>query len=159
MSPRLFGPEHGFGGAALNGAKIGDVLDPRTGLPVFSLYGQHYEPTPEMLANIDLFVFDMQDVGVRFYTYLSTLFYVLKAAGKSGRPVYILDRPNPITGEIIEGGGIEFDFEFFIGVINIPVRHGMTLGEMAQYMNGEFALGVALHVVSMRNWQRGNVVR
>jgi uncharacterized protein YbbC (DUF1343 family) len=150
----LFGPEHGFGGAALDGAKVGDVIDPRTRLPVFSLYGQHYEPTSEMLAGIDAFVFDMQDVGVRFYTYLSTLFYVLKAAGKSGKPVYLLDRPNPISGEIIEGGEIESGFESFVGVINLPIRHGMTLGELAQYMNVEYKLAVDLHIVAMQNWRR-----
>jgi len=151
----LFGPEHGFGGAALNGAKVGDVTDPRTGLPVFSLYGQHYEPTSEMLAAIDVFVFDMQDVGVRFYTYLSTLFYILKAAGKVAKPVYLLDRPNPITGEIIEGGEIEPGFESFVGVVNIPIRHGMTLGELAQFMNAEYALAADLHIVAMQNWRRG----
>jgi len=150
----LFGPEHGFGGAALDGAKVGDATDPRTGLPVFSLYGQHYEPTSEMLADIDVFVFDMQDVGVRFYTYLSTLFYILKAAGKAKKPVYLLDRPNPITGEIIEGGKIEPDFESFVGVVNIPIRHGMTLGELAQFMNTEYALAAQLKVIAMQNWQR-----
>lgn len=151
----LFGPEHGFGGAALDGAKVGDVTDPRTGLPVFSLYGQHYEPTPEMLAAIDVFAFDMQDVGVRFYTYLSTLFYILKAAGKAAKPVYLLDRPNPITGKIIEGGEIELGSESFVGVVNIPIRHAMTLGELAQFMNAEYALAADLHIVAMQNWRRG----
>jgi uncharacterized protein YbbC (DUF1343 family) len=151
----LFGPEHGFGGAALDGAEVGDVTDPRIGLPVFSLYGQHYEPTDEMLAHIDAFVFDMQDVGVRFYTYLSTLFYVLKAAGKAGKPVYVLDRPNPVTGACIEGGAIEPGFESFVGVVNLPIRHGMTLGELASFFNVEHALRADLHVVKMTNWQRG----
>ncbi len=151
----LFGPEHGFGGAALDGAKVGDTTDPRTGLPVFSLYGQHYEPTDDMLAHIDAFVFDMQDVGVRFYTYLSTLFYILKAAGKAGKPVYLLDRPNPLGGKIVEGGEIEPGFESFVGIVNIPIRHGMTLGEMANYLNAEHALGAELHIVTMTNWQRG----
>lgn len=150
----LFGPEHGFGGAALDGAKVGDAVDMRTGLPVFSLYGQHYEPTPEMLANIDVFVFDMQDVGVRFYTYLSTLFYILKAAGQSGKPVYLLDRPNPINGDIIEGGEVEPGFESFVGIVNVPIRHGMTLGELAQFMNVEYQLDANLHVIEMRNWKR-----
>jgi uncharacterized protein YbbC (DUF1343 family) len=150
----LFGPEHGFGGSALEGATVGDATDPRTGLPVFSLYGQHYEPTPEMHADVDVFVFDMQDVGVRFYTYLSTLFYILKAAGKTEKAIYVLDRPNPITGEIIEGGEIEPGFESFVGVVNLPIRHGMTLGELAQFMNAEYALRADLHIVEMRNWQR-----
>jgi len=151
----LFGPEHGFGGAALDGAKVGDITDPRTGLPVFSLYGQHYEPTSEMLADIDAFIFDMQDVGVRFYTYLSTLFYISKAAGKTGKPVYLLDRPNPITGEIIEGGEVEPGFESFVGIVNVPIRHGMTLGELAQFMNAEYQLDANLQVIEMQNWRRG----
>lgn len=151
----LFGPEHGFGGAAADGVQVGDNVDPRTGLPVFSLYGQHYEPTPEMLAQIDAFVFDMQDVGVRFYTYLSTLFYILKAAGQARKPVYLLDRPNPIGGNLIEGGAIEPGFESFVGVVNIPIRHGMTLGELAGFLNVEHALGAELHIVTLQNWQRG----
>ena len=150
----LFGPEHGFGGSALDGATVGDTTDPRTGLPVFSLYGRYYEPTPEMLANVDVLVFDMQDVGVRFYTYLSSLYYILKAAGKTEKSIYVLDRPNPITGEIIEGGEIEPGFESFVGVVNLPIRHGMTLGELAQFMNAEYALRADLHIVEMRNWQR-----
>ena len=150
----LFGPEHGFGGSALDGATVCDATDSRTGLPVFSLYGQHYEPTPEMLAGIDAFVFDMQDVGVRFYTYLSTLFYILKAAGKASKPVYILDRPNPIAGEIMEGGEVASGFESFVGIVNVPIRHAMTLGELAQFMNAEYALAADLHIVAMRDWQR-----
>src|SRR5690349_12187026 len=150
----LFGLEHGFGGSAFDGATVGDASDPRTGLPVFSLYGRHYEPTPEMLADVDVLVFDMQDAGVRFYTYLSTLFYILKAAGKTEKSIYVLDRPNPITGEIIEGGEIEPGFESFVGVINLPIRHGMTLGELAQFMNAEYALRADLHIIGMRNWQR-----
>ena len=150
----LFGPEHGFGGAALDGAHIHDTTDPRTGLPVYSLYGKIHEPTVEMLANVDVVVFDMQDVGVRFYTYLSTLFYVLRGAGKEGKPVFVLDRPNPITGRIVEGGFIAPGFESFVGIINIPMRHGMTLGELARYMNEEYALHVALRVIEMQGWQR-----
>ena len=150
----LFGPEHGFGGAALDGAQIGDVTDPRTGLPIYSLYGATNEPTPEMLANVDVLVFDMQDVGVRFYTYLSTLYYVLRGAGKMGKSVFVLDRPNPITGSIIEGGPISPGFESFVGIINIPMRHGMTLGELANYMNAEYALNADLRVIEMLKWQR-----
>ena len=150
----LFGPEHGFGGAALDGAKVGNTIDPRTGLPVFSLYGQYYQPTPEMLSGIDAFVFDMQDVGVRFYTYLSTLYYVLRSAGKSGKPIYVLDRPNPITGNIVEGGPIDAGFESFVGIINIPMRHGLTLGELAHYMNMEYEFDANLHVIQMTSWQR-----
>ncbi|HEU0296722.1 MAG TPA: DUF1343 domain-containing protein [Anaerolineales bacterium] len=150
----LFGPEHGFRGAALDGAQVDHVTDPRTGLPVYSLYGAINEPTAEMLTTIDILVFDMQDVGVRFYTYLSTLFYVLRGAGKVNKPVFVLDRPNPITGKIIEGGLVEPGFESFVGIVNIPVRHAMTLGELARYMNMECALRADLHVIKMHGWQR-----
>jgi len=150
----LFGPEHGFDGAALDGAKVWNVTDVHSGLPVYSLYGALNEPTPEMLANVDVLVFDMQDVGVRFYTYLSTLFYVLRGAGKIGKPVFVLDRPNPITGSRIEGGRIEPGFESFVGIVNVPMRHGMTLGELASYMNTECALHSDLRVIEMQGWQR-----
>jgi uncharacterized protein YbbC (DUF1343 family) len=150
----LFGPEHGFGGAALDGAHVSHATDLRTGLPVFSLYGAINEPTAEMLTNVDALVFDMQDVGVRFYTYLSTLFYVLRGAARAGKPVFVLDRPNPITGSRIEGGPIVSGFESFVGIINIPVRHGMTLGELARYMNVEYALDADLHVIELHSWQR-----
>jgi uncharacterized protein YbbC (DUF1343 family) len=150
----LFGPEHGFGGAALDGAHVSHATDLRTGLPVFSLYGAVNEPTAEMLTSVDALVFDMQDVGVRFYTYLSTLFYILRGAARAGKPVFVLDRPNPITGSRIEGGPIVSGFESFVGIINIPVRHGMTLGELARYMNVEYALDADLHVIEMHGWQR-----
>ena len=103
----LFGPEHGFSGAAADGAQIDDGIDPRTGLLVYSLYGAQKEPSEQALSQIDALVFDMQDVGVRFYTYLSTLYYILRGAGKADKPVFVLDRPNPITGAIIEGGAVE----------------------------------------------------
>jgi len=150
----LFGPEHGFGGAALDGAHVSNTADPRTGLPVFSLYGVVNEPTAEMLNSVDALVFDMQDVGVRFYTYLSTLFYLLRGAGKAGKTVFVLDRPNPITGNIVEGGRIVPGFESFVGIIDIPMRHGMTLGELARYMNVEYALHADLHVIEMHSWRR-----
>jgi uncharacterized protein YbbC (DUF1343 family) len=150
----LFGPEHGFRGAALDGADVGNATDPRTGLPVFSLYGTINEPAAEMLANVDVLVFDMQDVGVRFYTYLSTLFHVLRGAGKADKPVVVLDRPNPITGRRVEGGPIAPGFESFVGIINVPMRHGMTFGELARYMNAEYALNADLRVIELHGWQR-----
>ncbi len=150
----LFGPEHGFGGAELDGAHVSNATDLRTGLPVYSLYGAINEPSAEMLANVDVLVFDMQDVGVRFYTYLSTLFYVLRGAGKAGKPIFVLDRPNPITGTRVEGGPVMPGFESFVGIINIPMRHGMTLGELACHMNTEYALNSDLHVIEMHGWQR-----
>jgi uncharacterized protein YbbC (DUF1343 family) len=150
----LFGPEHGFGGAALDGAHVDNATDPRTGLPVYSLYGAINGPTAEMLGNVDVLIFDMQDVGARFYTYLSTLFYVLRSAGRSDKPVLVLDRPNPITGSRVEGVPIASGFESFVGIINIPIRHGMTLGELARYINVEYALNADLHVIEMHGWQR-----
>jgi len=150
----LFGPEHGFGGSALDGAQVGNSIEPHTGLPIFSLYGAINEPTAEMLANVDILVFDMQDVGARYYTYLSTLFYVLRGAGKAGKPVFVLDRPNPITGNIIEGGPVAPGCESFVGIVNIPMRHGMTLGELAHYMNAEYSLHADLRVMEMQGWQR-----
>lgn len=150
----LFGPEHGFGGAALDGAHVDHTIDQRSGLPVYSLYGATNEPTAEMLDKVEVLVFDMQDVGARFYTYLSTLFYVLRSAGKMDKPVFVLDRPNPITGSRVEGGPLAPGFESFVGIINIPMRHGMTLGELANYMNAEYTLQADLHVIEMRGWQR-----
>jgi uncharacterized protein YbbC (DUF1343 family) len=107
-----------------------------------------------MLAEVDALVFDMQDVGVRFYTYLSTLFYVLRAVGKAGKPVFVLDRPNPVAGTRVEGGPVLPGFESFVGIVDIPMRHGMTLGELARFMNVEYALGADLHVIEMRGWKR-----
>ncbi len=150
----LFGPEHGFGGAALDGAHVGNATDPPTGLPIYSLYGAINEPSAEMLANVDVLVFDMQDVGVRFYTYLSTLFHVLCGAGKADKPVFVLDRPNPITGSRVEGGPIAPGFESFVGIVDIPMRHGMTLGELARYINVEYGLNADLRVIKMDGWQR-----
>ncbi len=150
----LFGPEHGFSGAAADGDSVTDARDARTGLPIFSLYGANNEPSEQALSLVDALVFDMQDVGVRFYTYLSTLYYVLKAAGKADKPVFVLDRPNPITGTIIEGGALEPGFESFVGIVNIPMRHGMTLGELAQFVNTEYALHADLRVVKMQGWRR-----
>lgn len=150
----LFGPEHGFGGAAADGLSVPDAVDPRTGLPVYSLYGPVKEPTAAMLAEVDVLVFDMQDVGVRFYTYLSTLFYVLSGAAKAGCPVVVLDRPNPIDGLTLEGPTVQPGYESFVGVAPLPIRHGMTLGELARYLCAEFAIDAELTVVPVQGWRR-----
>lgn len=150
----IFGAEHGFSGAALAGAEIGNATDPRTGLPVYSLYGATKAPTPEMLAGLDALVLDFQDAGVRFYTFLSTVYYVLESAGKAGMPLYILDRPNPINGVTIEGPLVQPGFESFVGIVPVPIRHGMTLGELAQMMNSEHRFNAPLTVIPMRGWQR-----
>jgi len=150
----LFGPEHGLDAAAADGAAVEDGVDARTGLPVYSLYGAVREPTAEMLAGVDLLLFDMQDVGVRYYTFLSTLYYVLKSAGRHGRPVIVLDRPNPLGGLAVEGPRIEAGLTSFVGIVPIPIRHGLTMGELARYLNSEHALGADVIVIGMRGWRR-----
>jgi uncharacterized protein YbbC (DUF1343 family) len=150
----LFGPEHGFTGAAADGLAVDDAVDARTGLPVFSLYGPTKEPSPAMLAEVDVLVFDMQDVGVRFYTYLSTLYHVLRGAARAGCPVVVLDRPNPIDGQTLEGPLMAPGFESFVGVASLPIRHGMTLGELARYFCQELAIEAQLTVVEVQGWAR-----
>ena len=151
----LFGPEHGFSGVVADGQSVRNAVDPETNLPVFSLYGAVREPEAQMLDNVDVLVVDFQDVGVRFYTYLSTLFHVLRAAGKYSVPVLVLDRPNPIAGIKIEGPWIEPGFESFVGIVGkLPIRHGMSMGELALYLNGEYSLGADLEVMRMEGWRR-----
>ncbi len=150
----LFGPEHGLYGMAADGAAVANSVDPLPGLPVFSLYGETREPTPEMLSGVDVLVYDMQDVGVRFYTYLSTLFYTLRGAAKAGKRVVVLDRPNPVSGQIVEGPKLEPGFESFVGIAPIPLRHGLTLGELARWINQRLQPQTDLTVVPMRGWQR-----
>ncbi len=150
----LFGPEHGFDGSAADGAPVGDAVHPRTGLPVFSLYGPAQEPTPAMLTHVDVLMFDMQDVGARFYTFISTLFYVLRGAAKAGKPIIVLDRPNPINGARVEGPLVEPGLESFVGRVPVPIRHGLTTGELARYVNAEHHLGADLTVIEMRGWRR-----
>ena len=150
----LFGPEHGVRGNAQAGEKVEASRDAATGLPVFSLYGEHREPTPEMLQGIDVLLFDIQDVGARFYTYPYTLAGAMRAARRAGIPVVVLDRPNPIGGVQVEGPVLEPDHASFVGQFPIPLRHGMTLGELARLFNEEFAIGAELHVVPVKHWQR-----
>ncbi len=150
----LFGPEHGVRGDAQAGAHVGASRDAATGVPVHSLYGEHREPTPEMLRGIDLLLFDIQDVGARFYTYPYTLANVMRAAKRDGIPVWVLDRPNPVGGTKVEGPVLEPAQASFVGMFPIPVRHGMTIGELARLFNGEFGIGADLSVVPMRGWRR-----
>lgn len=150
----LFGPEHGFMSAAGDGAVVSDARDPRTGLPVYSLYGKTVEPTPEMFQQVDVLVFDMQDVGARFYTFLSTLFYLLRSCANTGCPLVVLDRPNPVTGLQVEGPLLESGWESFVGIFPAPVMHGMTLGELANLINTEVELDASLTVVPMEGWRR-----
>lgn len=150
----LFGPEHGFRGAAADGAAVADQRDPKTGLPVYSLYGSTRQPTAEMLAGVDALVFDMQDVGVRFYTYLSTLFYAMKGAAAAGKTLWVLDRPNPLGGAKLAGPLLEPGFESFIGIVRIPIQYGLTLGELAGWMNATYHLGTELRLAPMKGWTR-----
>jgi uncharacterized protein YbbC (DUF1343 family) len=150
----LFGAEHGVRGEAQAGDRVASARDRRTGLPVHSLYGEHREPTAAMLAGIDVLVFDLQDVGARFYTYPYTLANVMRAARRAGIPVVVPDRPNPVGGVHVEGPVLEPAFASFVGQYAIPIRHGMTLGELARLFNEAHGIGAELHVVPMRGWRR-----
>lgn len=157
----LFAPEHGFRGDRPAGEEISDGIDNETGLPVFSLYGNTRKPTPDMLSKTDLLIFDMQDVGVRFYTYISTLALVLEAASEHNVEVWVLDRPNPLGGEYVSGFMLEEVFTSFVGMFPIPVAHGMTIGELAGMMVSqnwiEFENKPNVKVIPMQHWHRDMV--
>jgi uncharacterized protein YbbC (DUF1343 family)/CubicO group peptidase (beta-lactamase class C family) len=148
----LFSPEHGLEGQA--DTRVLSSTDAATGLPVFSLYGDVERPTDRMLEGLDALVFDIQDAGVRFYTYITTLGYCLEAAAKKGIEFYVLDRPNPINGEEVQGPILEDALRSFVAYYPLPIRHGMTVGELAEMFNGENHLGAKLHVIKMQGWQR-----
>lgn len=150
----LFGPEHGVRGDAQAGAAVADRMDARTGLPAYSLYGTTRKPTPAMLAGLDVLVFDIQDIGARFYTYPWTLALVMQAAREAGMGVIVADRPNPIGGIRVEGPVLDPALASFVGAYPIPIRHGMTLGELALMMNTDFGIGCDLTVVTCTNWRR-----
>ena len=133
---KVFSPEHGFRGKADAGELVKDGIDTKTNLPIFSLHGRNKKPTKEQLENLDILIFDIQDVGVRFYTYISTLHYIMEACAEQGIPVLILDRPNP-NGHYIDGPTMEKEHQSFLGMHPIPLVHGMTIGEYAQMVNGE----------------------
>ncbi|AIE85951.1 exo-beta-N-acetylmuramidase NamZ domain-containing protein [Fimbriimonas ginsengisoli] len=152
----LFSPEHGMAGKE-DRSGIGDAVDPDTGVKVYSLYGDTLRPTPEMLKGLEALVFDIQDVGVRFYTYETTMAYAMEAAAKAKIPFYVLDRPNPITGTRVEGPPLDEANASFVGYFpGMPVRHGMTMGELAKMFNEERSIGADLTVVPMQDWQRGD---
>ena len=150
----LFAPEHGFASQAEDGLTIASGVHRRTGLPVFSLYGETRQPTPAMLEGVDVLLFDIQDLGVRFYTYIWTLALCLRAAAPLGKRVVVLDRPNPITGQRVEGPVLKPGFESFVGLYPVPLRYGLTVGELASLLNAEFGLGADLVVVPMQGWRR-----
>jgi uncharacterized protein YbbC (DUF1343 family) len=149
----IFSPEHGYRGDQTGGARVGNSTDPVTGLPVYSLYGDTKRPTPAMLDGIDVLVFDIQDVGARFYTYLATMAFCMEEAAKRHIKFVVLDRPNPITGEILEGpvpGGPPT----ITGYFPVPIRHGLTAGEVARLHDERKHLGLDLTVVPVRGWDR-----
>jgi uncharacterized protein YbbC (DUF1343 family) len=148
----LFSPEHGLAGHL--DEKFSSSRDASTGLPIFSLYGENQRPTDEMLKGIDALVFDIQDAGVRFYTYTTTMAYCMEEAAKRNVAFFVLDRPNPIGGEIVEGPLLDRDKTSFVGYFPLPVRYGLTIGELAQLFNAENHIGVDLHVIAMKNWHR-----
>ena len=150
----LFSPEHGIRGVL--DANVPSEKDQKTGLVIHSLYGETRRPTAAMLEGLDAIVIDLQDIGARFYTYMTTMAFVMEEAAKKNLPVFVLDRPNPINGFQVEGPGLDKSFVEFIGYFpGMPVRHGMTLGELARLFNGENRIGAALTVVPMKNWDRG----
>jgi uncharacterized protein YbbC (DUF1343 family) len=155
----VFAPEHGFRGNASAGAKISDSKDPKTGLPIISLYGSNYKPKPEMLAGLDVIIFDIQDVGTRFYTYISTMSYMMEACAENGIEMLVLDRPNP-NGHYVDGPVLKKEFSSFVGLHEVPVVHGMTVGEYAKMVNAEGWLkdGIKcnLTVVEMENYNRAD---
>lgn len=149
-----FGPEHGLRGEVQDAIGVGDFRDESTGLPVHSLYGATRQPTAEMLAGIDALVFDIQDVGARFYTYISTMLLSMRACREYGKEFIVLDRPNPISGSMVEGNILDERFTSFVGACPIPVRHGLTVGELAIWANERLGIGCNLTVCEMRGWRR-----
>ncbi len=155
----LFGPEHGIRGAAQDMIHVGDAHDPVTHLPEVSLYGRTFDsltPKPEDLARVDVLVFDIQDVGARYYTYAATMALCMQGAAKAGVKVVVLDRPNPIGGAQVEGGGLEPGLENFCALYPVPQRHGMTVGELARLYNTSFGIGCELDVVTCDGWKRAD---
>lgn len=151
---KLFSPEHGIRGDIQAGEKVSDYIDEKTGIKVCTLYGDKKIPTEEMLSDIDVFVFDIQDVGSRLYTYIYSMSYVMQACGKYGKEVVIMDRPNPVGGVKVEGGYIEPECLSFVGLHPIPYRYGLTIGETARLFQGEFGVNCNLTVIPMEGWSR-----
>lgn len=154
---RLFGPEHGLSGSAADGDSVDDGLDPITRLPVISLYGQRVRPTRDAIEDLDAILYDIPDVGARFYTYIWTLSHVMEAAAEQGKPVWVLDRPNPIGGDLdaVEGPILDdANLSSFVGRWNIPIRYALTIAELARLWNAERHIGCDLRVVQCAGWKR-----
>lgn len=150
----LFGPEHGIRGEAQAGEKVTSYVDEETGLPVHSLYADTKKPTDAMLAGLDALIYDIQDVGVRYYTFISTMCYAMEKAAELGLKFIVLDRPNLLRGDRLDGNVLDPQFSSFIGLYPLPIRYGMTIGELARFVNGEFGIGADLSVVQMDGWRR-----
>ena len=150
----LFAPEHGLRGNVVAGAPVPHETDAVTGLPIYSLHGENRKPTAAMLKGIDLLAFDIQDIGARSYTYIYTMAYAMQSARELNIPFVVFDRPNPVGGDQVEGGLLRPAYSSFIGLYPIPVRHGLTVGELARLFNEEFGIGAKLTVVPMQGWQR-----
>ena len=156
---KVFAPEHGFRGIADAGQKVNDSRDIKTGIPIYSIYGKNKKPTAEQLADLDVVVFDIQDVGARFYTYISTMHYVMEACAENGKMMIVLDRPNP--NDFVDGPIREAGLDSFVSLDPLPLLHGLTIGELAQMINGEGWLksnpdSCKLQVVAMENWKHGD---
>lgn len=149
----LFAPEHGLTGLQYAGENVADARDV-DGIPVYSLHGSTRRPTSAMLKGVNLLVYDIQDVGSRSYTYISTLFYAMEEAAKAHIPVLVLDRPNPLGGMLVDGPMLEDEWRSFVGYINVPYCHGLTIGELAYYFNGEYKVRCDLTVIPMQGWRR-----
>lgn len=149
----LFSPEHGFRGVAAPGEKVETTIDSLTGLTIYSLYGASRAPTPAMLAAVDVLLVDLQDVGARYYTYISSTIEVMRAAGRAGVPVIVLDRPNPIGGAV-QGNMLQPGAQSFVGALEVPMRHGLTLGELARLARLDDSISVTLAVVPVSGWRR-----
>jgi uncharacterized protein YbbC (DUF1343 family) len=151
----LFSPQHGFYAEKQdNMIESDDIIDPGLKIPIFSLYGETRVPTMEMMECIDVLVVDLQDVGTRVYTFLTTLSYCMEQAARAGRHVVVLDRPNPVSGCRVEGNCLSTDYYSFVGRYPIPMRHGLTIGEYASFINAEFNMGCSLEIIPMNGWRR-----
>jgi uncharacterized protein YbbC (DUF1343 family) len=150
----LFGPEHGIRGEAQDQEECMGFMDEKCGAPIYSLYGKHLAPHRGMLKDVTALIFDIQCIGTRYYTFKWTLFLLMQKAAQHNKKLIVLDRPNPINGNDLEGPMLEQDYESFVGLFPIPVRHGMTIGELARLFAAEFGIGVDLRVVKMKGWKR-----
>ncbi len=150
----ILSPEHGYFGCAMDGEKVPNMEDEYTGTKMYSLYGETCKPTDEMLEGIDTVVYDLQDVGLRFYTYVTTMKFCIEAAAEKGLGFVVLDRPNPLNGLQTEGPMLEEEFESFVGSVQLPIRYGLTPGELARLIDSEYAYGADIGVVEMLGWER-----